>query len=42
MEGGGNVEFRIHMGRGTRSVDLIGKPRVLTKMKNKKEKFERH
>lgn len=41
-EAGGELEFRIHQGKGTKFADLLWRPRLLLEMKKRGEKLEKH
>jgi type II restriction/modification system DNA methylase subunit YeeA len=41
-EAGGNLEFRVHKGKGTKFADLLWRPRLLLETKKRGEKLDRH
>src|ERR1700716_1303758 len=42
FESGGEMEFRVHQGKGTKFADLLWPKRVLIEMKKRGEKLQKH
>src|SRR5579871_6500866 len=42
VEAGGQLEFRVHQGKGTKFADLLWRPRLLLEMKKRGEKLQKH
>ena len=41
-EAGGELEFRVHQGNGTKFADLLWRPRLLLEMKKRGERLQKH
>ncbi len=42
LEAGGQLEYRVHQGKGTKFADLLWRPRLLLEMKKRGEKLQKH